>query len=138
MWDLIRTITAADNFANHLCHIRPCHMSFTPGSHLVNGSLVNSDFARELDPARARALYAVQAPGADALAIGRTTAAVWRAKPCWYEVSTDDRTISPELERFLAKRMKATTIELTSSHVSLLSHPREVADLILSAAGHNG
>jgi hypothetical protein len=43
-----------------------------------------------------------------------------------------------KLERFLAKRMNATTIELASSHVSLLSHPREIADLILSAAGHNG
>jgi pimeloyl-ACP methyl ester carboxylesterase len=62
----------------------------------------------------------------------------WREKPCWYQVSTEDRTINPELQRFLAKRMKATTIELNSSHVSLLSHPREVADLILAAAGHKG
>jgi pimeloyl-ACP methyl ester carboxylesterase len=96
------------------------------------------DFAGDLDPARAGALYAVQAPGADALATGKTTAAAWRGKPCWYQVSTDDRTINPELERFLAKRMKATTIELKSSHVSLLSHPREIADLILSAAGRKG
>jgi pimeloyl-ACP methyl ester carboxylesterase len=69
---------------------------------------------------------------------GKTHAATWRDKPCWYQVSTNDRTINPDLERFLAKRMKATTIELPSSHVSLLSHPREIADLILSAAGHNG
>jgi pimeloyl-ACP methyl ester carboxylesterase len=96
------------------------------------------DFAGDLEPARARALYAVQGPGADALATGRTTAAAWRDKPCWYQVSTNDRTINPELERFLAKRMNATTIELASSHVSLLSHPQEIAELILSAAGHNG
>jgi pimeloyl-ACP methyl ester carboxylesterase len=94
------------------------------------------DFAGDLEPARARALYAVQGPGADALLTGRTTAAAWRQKPCWYQVSTEDRTINPELQRFLAKRMKATTIELKSSHVSLLSHPREIADLILAAAGH--
>jgi pimeloyl-ACP methyl ester carboxylesterase len=94
------------------------------------------DFAGDLEPARARALYAVQGPGADALASGKTTAAAWRDRPCWYHVSTNDRTINPDLERFLAKRMKATTIELPSSHVSLLSHPREIADLILSAAGH--
>jgi pimeloyl-ACP methyl ester carboxylesterase len=93
------------------------------------------DFAGDLEPARARALYAVQGRGADALPIGRTTAAAWRTKPCWYQVSTEDRTIDPELERFLAKRMKATTIELKSSHVSLISHPREIADLILAAAG---
>src|SRR5580700_10685437 len=96
------------------------------------------DFAGDLEPARARALYAVQGPGADALATGRTTAAAWRDKPCWYQVSTNDRTINPELERFLAKRMKATTIELASGHLSLVSHPREIADLILAAAGHRG
>jgi len=50
-------------------------------------------------------------------------------------VSTEDRTIDPGLERFLAKRMKATTIELDSSHVSMVSHPKEIADLILQAAG---
>jgi pimeloyl-ACP methyl ester carboxylesterase len=96
------------------------------------------DFAGDREAARARALYAIQGPGADALASGKTTVAAWRHKPCWYQVSTKDRTINPELERFLAKRMKATTIELASSHLSLLSHPREIADLILSAAGPRG
>jgi pimeloyl-ACP methyl ester carboxylesterase len=94
------------------------------------------DFAGDLDPARARALYAVQGRGADALLTGRTTTAAWKVKPSWYQVSTEDRTINPELERFLAKRMKATTLELASSHLSLISHPREIADLILRAAGH--
>lgn len=96
------------------------------------------DFAGDIEPARARTLYAVQGPGSDALLTGRTAAAAWRDKPCWYQVSTNDRTINPDLERFLAKRMKATTIELASSHVSMLSHPREIADLILTAAGLNG
>jgi pimeloyl-ACP methyl ester carboxylesterase len=96
------------------------------------------DFAGDIEPARARTLYTVQAPGSDALLTGRTAAAAWRGKPCWYQVSTNDRTINPDLERFLAKRMKATTIELASSHVSMLSHPREIADLILTAAGLNG
>src|SRR6202171_4887135 len=94
------------------------------------------DFAGGLLPARARALYAVQGRGADALPNTKTTTAAWRAKPTWYQVSTEDRTINPELERFLAKRMSATTIELDSSHVSLVSHPKEIAELILLAAGH--
>ena len=94
------------------------------------------DFAGDLDPAKARALYAVQGRIADTLFNARTTQAAWRTKPSWYQVSTQDRTISPELERFMAKRMNATTVELDSSHVSLLSHPREIADLILTAAGH--
>jgi pimeloyl-ACP methyl ester carboxylesterase len=93
------------------------------------------DFAGDLEPARARALYAVQGRVADALVTTRTTVAAWKTKPTWYQVSTQDRTIDPELERFLAKRMKATTVEVPSSHLSLLSHPREIADLILTAAG---
>jgi pimeloyl-ACP methyl ester carboxylesterase len=66
---------------------------------------------------------------------GRTTVAAWRAKPTFYAASKDDLTISPDLERFLAARMKATTVELDSGHLSLVSHPREIADLILAAAG---
>lgn len=95
------------------------------------------DFAGDLAPARARALYAVQGRGADALVAARTTKAAWRVKPTFYQVSTEDRTINPELERFLAHRMNATTIELASSHLSLISHSREIADLILRAAGHH-
>jgi len=63
------------------------------------------------------------------------TQAAWRSKPSFYAVSTEDRTINPDLERFMAKRMGAKTIELKSSHLSLISHPKEVADLILEAAG---
>jgi pimeloyl-ACP methyl ester carboxylesterase len=94
------------------------------------------DFAGDVEPSRARALYAVQGRGADALPTTKTTTAAWRVKPTWYQVSSNDRTINPELERFLAKRMHAKTIELDSSHVSLVSHPKEIAELILRAAGY--
>jgi pimeloyl-ACP methyl ester carboxylesterase len=67
--------------------------------------------------------------------MAKTTVAAWHDKPTWYAVSTDDRTINPDLERFMASRMRAHTIELKSSHVSLLSHPAEVANLILEASG---
>jgi pimeloyl-ACP methyl ester carboxylesterase len=96
------------------------------------------DFAGDLPPARARALFAVQGQVASQLVTERTTVAAWRSKPSWYQVSTADRTINPDLERFLAQRMKATTIELDSSHLSLLSHPREIANLILLAAAQGG
>jgi pimeloyl-ACP methyl ester carboxylesterase len=94
------------------------------------------DFAGDLAPARARALFAVQGQAANALVTEKTTVAAWKSKPSWYQVSTQDRTINPDLERFLAKRMKATTIELDSSHLSLLSHPREISELIVQAAAH--
>jgi pimeloyl-ACP methyl ester carboxylesterase len=96
------------------------------------------DFAGDIDPARARILWAVQGRISDTLFSGKTAQAAWRSKPSWYAVSTEDRTISPALERFMADRMKATTIEIEASHLSLISHPQEITDLILSAAGHNG
>ncbi|WP_407526002.1 alpha/beta fold hydrolase [Methylobacterium oryzisoli] len=94
------------------------------------------DFAGDLPPARARVLFAVQQPFRKALLAGKTTQAAWRSKPSFYAVSTEDRTINPDLERFMAKRMNARTIELKASHLSLISHAREIADLILEAAGH--
>jgi pimeloyl-ACP methyl ester carboxylesterase len=96
------------------------------------------DFAGDLEPAEARAYFAVQGRVAKATPTARLTAAAWRTKPTYYAVSTQDRTINSDLERFMAERMKAKTIELPSSHVSLLSHPREVAKLILQAAGRHG
>jgi pimeloyl-ACP methyl ester carboxylesterase len=94
------------------------------------------DFAGDLKPSEAKALYAVQGRISDTLFATKTTEAAWKTKPSWYAVSKNDRTTSPDLERFLAKRMNATTIELNSSHVSLISHPRQIANLILAAAGY--
>ena len=91
------------------------------------------DFANGVDPERARQLYAVQGRIADTLFGARTTAAAWHDTPSWYAVSKDDRTTNTELERFLAKRMKATTIELDSGHLSLVSHAPDIAALILEA-----
>jgi pimeloyl-ACP methyl ester carboxylesterase len=94
------------------------------------------DFAGDLPEAKARALYAVQWPFHKALLTGRTKHAAWRSKPSWYAVSTEDRTINPDLERFMAKRMGAKTIEVKASHVSLISQPDKIAKLILEAAGY--
>jgi len=91
------------------------------------------DFAGDLPEARARVLYAVQQPFHKALLTGKTTQAAWRSKPSFYAVSTQDRTINPDLQRFMAKRMGATTIEVHASHLSLISHPQEITDLILQA-----
>jgi pimeloyl-ACP methyl ester carboxylesterase len=93
------------------------------------------DFAGDLPTADAETYYAVQQPIGKAITMAKTTVAAWHDKPTWYAVSTEDRTINTDLERFMAKRMHAHTIELKSSHVSLLSHPTEVANLILEAAG---
>jgi pimeloyl-ACP methyl ester carboxylesterase len=92
------------------------------------------DFANGLEPEKARVLYAVQARISETLFQDRTTVAAWRSKPSWYAVSRQDRTISPELQRFMAKRMNATTVEIDAGHLSLITHPDQVAALILDAA----
>jgi pimeloyl-ACP methyl ester carboxylesterase len=92
------------------------------------------DFAGDLPEAKAKVLYAVQEPFQKALLTGRTTQAAWRSTPSFYAVSTEDRTINPDLERFMAKRMGAKTIEVKASHLSLISHPDEITALILEAA----
>ncbi|MGC1561049.1 MAG: alpha/beta hydrolase [Bradyrhizobium sp.] len=93
------------------------------------------DFAGDLPEAKAKVLYAVQEPFHKALLAGKTMQAAWRSKPSYYAVSTEDRTINPDLQRFMAKRMGAKTIEVKASHLSLISHPDEITQLILEAAG---
>jgi pimeloyl-ACP methyl ester carboxylesterase len=95
------------------------------------------DFAGDLPADKARVLYAVQAPFRRTLLADKTTHAAWRSKPSWYAVSTEDRTINPDLERYMAKRMGAKTIEVKASHLSLLSQPDTIANLILEAAGQS-
>jgi hypothetical protein len=92
------------------------------------------DFAGDIPASRACVLYATQQPFHKALLTGKTKHAAWRSKSSFYAVSTQDRTINPDLERFMARRMGAVTIEVKSSHLSLISHPREIAGLILKAA----
>ncbi|MGN6689459.1 MAG: alpha/beta fold hydrolase [Sphingopyxis sp.] len=93
------------------------------------------DFAGDLPAAKARLLYAFQQPFQRALLSGKVTQAAWRSKPSFYAVSGEDRTIDPDVERFMAKRMGAKTIELKASHLSLISQPDAIARLIVEAAG---
>jgi pimeloyl-ACP methyl ester carboxylesterase len=92
-----------------------------------------NDFAGGVELSQARVLYAVQGRVSDTLFSDRTTVAAWRSRPAWYAVSRQDRTISPELQRFMAGRMEATTVEIDAGHLSLITHPAEVTQLIMSA-----
>ena len=78
------------------------------------------DFAGDLPEAKAKVLYAVQEPFQKALLTGKTTYAAWQSKPSFYAVSTEDHAINPDLERFMAKRMGAKTIEVRASHLSMI------------------
>lgn len=101
----------------------------------LNEAAFLRDFAGDLPEAKAKVLYAVQQPFQKALLAGKTTHAAWRSKPSFYAVSAEDRTINPDLERFMAKRMNARTIEVKASHLSMISHSDTIAQLILEACG---
>jgi pimeloyl-ACP methyl ester carboxylesterase len=91
------------------------------------------NFAPDLPPTEARTLFVTQGPLAASTFGDKVTEAAWRKVPSWYVVSANDRVISPQMERDLAAQMKAKTTVLASSHVSLLSHPQEVAAVIEDA-----
>src|SRR5262245_46920061 len=95
-------------------------------------------FCKDLPEAEARVMAATQKPLAGSVFEASVSAAAWKTLPSWYVVSSQDRAINPELERFYAKRMGATTREIASSHVAFLSHPREVAKVIEGAAKGKG
>jgi pimeloyl-ACP methyl ester carboxylesterase len=91
-------------------------------------------FAGDLPEEEQKLIWATQgAPVAD-LFQQKVEGTAWKSKPSWYIVATKDHTIQPELERFVAKRMGATTFETDSSHVPMLSQPDFVLDVIRKAA----
>lgn len=100
----------------------------------LNESSFLHDFAGDLPKNQAKSLYAVQQPMGKAITTAKTTEAAWQFKPTYYAISTEDRTINPDLQRFMAKRMHANTIELKASHVSMISQPEAVANLIIKAS----
>ena len=91
-------------------------------------------FAADVDPARARVMCAVQQPVAAAAFQDVMGVPAWKSLPTWYMVAMADEAIPADAERQFAARMGATTIELASSHVAMVSHPDEVAQLVETAA----
>ena len=90
-------------------------------------------FAQDLSPEEQRVVYATHfAPALD-LFNQKLEGIAWRTKPSWSIVATEDRTVHPDLERFAARRMGATTVELRASHVPMLSQPDAVLDVIRKA-----
>ena len=91
-------------------------------------------FAADVDPVRARVMHAMQQPLAWS-ALGEVMGVpAWKTLPSWYLVATDDQAIPPDAERLFASRMGATTVEIPSSHLPMISHPGDVAQLIKTAA----
>jgi pimeloyl-ACP methyl ester carboxylesterase len=91
-------------------------------------------FAGDVEPTRARVLYAVQQSLAASAFTDVMGTPAWKSLPSWYLVAQNDEAIPPDAERQFAARMGATTTEIPSSHVAMVSHPAEVADLVEKAA----
>ena len=91
-------------------------------------------FAADVDPVKAKVMYAVQQPLA-ASALGDVMGVpAWKSLPTWFMVANGDQAIPPDAERLFAKRMGATTVEIPTNHVAMVSHPDDVVKLIEMAA----
>jgi pimeloyl-ACP methyl ester carboxylesterase len=91
-------------------------------------------FAADVDPVQAKVMHAVQQPLAMSAFGEAMGVPAWKTLPSWYLVATQDQALPPDAERLFAARMGATTVEIASSHVAMVSHPGEVAQLIQAAA----
>jgi pimeloyl-ACP methyl ester carboxylesterase len=91
-------------------------------------------FAADVDPVRARVLHAVQQALSASTLQDVMGVPAWKSRPCWFLVAADDQAIPPAAERQFASRMGATTVEIPSGHLAMISHPDEVAQLIKTAA----
>jgi pimeloyl-ACP methyl ester carboxylesterase len=105
---------------------------------MVTPKGIAEDFAQDLSEEEKQILTATQGPTAAAVFGATITTAAWKTKPSWCVIASNDRAVSPELEKAEAAAMKATSITVFSSHVPMLSHPKEVADLIEQAAAKAG
>lgn len=99
----------------------------------IDPEFFHSIFGQDLPEADAAALAATQRPAALSTLGVPSGPPAWKSIPSWYLVSSNDRIIPPEAERFMAARANARTMEIDSSHVAMISHPQEVVDLIFDA-----
>jgi pimeloyl-ACP methyl ester carboxylesterase len=106
----------------------------TAGFLWVTPEGIAKDFAPDLPAAQTKVMAATQGPIASKTFDERVSTAAWKTKPSWFVVAEKDRMIQPDLERAMAKKIKATTTTLTTSHVAMLSRPKDVAAVILRAA----
>jgi pimeloyl-ACP methyl ester carboxylesterase len=95
---------------------------------------VAKDFASDLPAAETKVMAATQGPTPKKTFEEKVSTSAWKTKPSWYIVAQKDREIQPDLERAMAKKIKASTTEVPTSHVAMLSRPKEVAAVILKAA----
>jgi pimeloyl-ACP methyl ester carboxylesterase len=100
---------------------------------LTQDDFVNH-FASGVDPVKAKVFYAVQQPLSASAFNDVMNVPAWKSLPSWYLVAEDDQALPPDAQRMFANRMGATTIEVRSGHLAMVSHPGEVVKLTETAA----
>ena len=100
----------------------------------IDRAKVHDVFCKDIPASDAAIIAATQKPLNKSVFDAKVANVAWKTIPSWFIVGKEDRAISPDLERFLAKRMNAKTTELNSSHVPFLSHPKEVVKIIEQAS----
>jgi pimeloyl-ACP methyl ester carboxylesterase len=105
------------------------------GFEYINPEMFPQAFARDVNTTEAETMAIVQKPISQAVLGEASGPPAWRQLPTWYQVSESDHIIPPDAQRQFAQQMNATTISVNASHASLVSHPDEIAQLILDAAG---
>ena len=119
----------------------PLSMEVRPdaqGFLTVTAKGIAEDFAQDLTAKEKTILTATQGPTSGACFGATITTAAWKTKRSWFMIASNDRAIPPELEKAEAAALKATSITIAASHVAMLSHPEEVAELIAQAAANVG
>lgn len=95
---------------------------------------IDEYFAQDVSAEERKIIFATQGSWAASATQQKVFAPAWKNKPSWYIVASQDGMINPDLERSKAKLINATTLELKSSHVPMVSKPKQVAEFILKAA----
>jgi pimeloyl-ACP methyl ester carboxylesterase len=103
------------------------------GFAYINPLMFHDGFAQDVNASESDIMAVAQKPANQSILAEKSGPPAWKQLPTWYQISENDRVIPPDVQRMFAERMNATTLSLNASHASLVSHPTEIADLILSA-----
>jgi pimeloyl-ACP methyl ester carboxylesterase len=103
------------------------------GFAYINPLMFHDGFAQDVNASESDIMAVVQKPANQSILAEKSGPPAWKQLPTWYQISENDRVIPPDVQLMFAERMNATTLSLNASHASLVSHPTEIADLILRA-----
>jgi pimeloyl-ACP methyl ester carboxylesterase len=108
-------------------------MTDSGGFLYLNPKLFRESFAQDVNSSEADIMAIAQKPFNQSNFVAKSGPPAWKQLPTWYQISSADRMIPPDIERAFAKQMNATTLTINASHVSYVSHPNEIAQFILNA-----